>query len=179
MNSINGWIAPIIHDHFFERPEKVREAGLSSVFNDLPNPIRPSVLLHKTDHLNKVDPPLHQLIISTLCNKVLKIPEGGMYLAHSLTMSWQYCTKADLLGTKHRDNAYGFTHVFLIYMAPDAPACGGTTIYRDGQEYPLENKYNRCVVYDPRELHDSTSYFGSTLEDGRLFIVGSLNVMIP
>ena len=40
----------------------------------------------------------------------------------------------------------------------------------------LENKYNRMVLYDPKELHKSDTYFGTDINDSRLFIVFFMRV---
>ena len=105
----------------------------------------------------------------------------------------QYCVGGDGDSWVHRDNLDHFnpTHVGLIYLTPNPPAESGTILYEpkdpnyitgdpmddsgDPNDYNvkqvLENKYNRMVIYSPSEFHKSDKYFGSSIQDGRLFVV--------
>lgn len=86
----------------------------------------------------------------------------------------------------------------LVYLTPDAPVSGGTGLfkYQSGERWEwekLENKidfstvsqdktkweqvdnfgniYNRLIIFNSRHYHTSLDYFGSDIDNGRLFQV--------
>lgn len=102
--------------------------------------------------------------------------------------SFQYC---DENSTKwihiDKDNTYAA----VVYLFPDAEDGSGTAIFQHKEtglktskeifsleetknfdkwdiiDY-AENKYNRCIVFDAKQFHSATKYFGTTPENSRL-----------
>jgi hypothetical protein len=59
----------------------------------------------------------------------------------------------------------------VLYLAPDAPADSGLTVYRNagwGVADTVANRYNRLVVYDPQWSHCAARPFGDDAKDGNL-----------
>jgi glycosyltransferase involved in cell wall biosynthesis len=114
--------------------------------------------------------------------------------------SFQYTTK-DQKSWIHRDQT-DFSAV--VYLTPDAPANGGTVLYRhrstgmertvaksdedaklnnDGNDESLwevvdriGNKFNRVIIFQGSLSHKSDVYFGDDLQTGRLFQTFFFNV---
>ena len=92
----------------------------------------------------------------------------------------------------------------IIYLTPNAPLSTGTTTYRHKEaklffETPetknklnndsnnhsawdivdsVANVYNRCVIFNGKRSHMSTDYFGTNLENARLFQTFFFNVEV-
>lgn len=93
----------------------------------------------------------------------------------------------------HSDRYHNFAGV--LFLTPDAPPNSGTSFYRfyDGTVSSIndennlekvmfyskdktkwevissvENKFNRLVLFDSRQYHQSTGYFGDNIDNGRL-----------
>jgi hypothetical protein len=93
----------------------------------------------------------------------------------------------------HSDRYNNFAGV--LFLTPDAPPDSGTSFYRfyDGTVssindennlekvmfyckdrtkwetiYSVENKFNRLVLFDSRQYHQATGYFGDNIDNGRL-----------
>ena len=102
------------------------------------------------------------------------------------TGAFQICTALNRTWI-HSDTTSKWAGV--CYLTPDPPASGGTGIFRykatgemsggniyPGQDYTkwelidrVGNLYNRLVIYRGDLYHASLDYFGSDMEDGRLF----------
>lgn len=73
-------------------------------------------------------------------------------------------------------NADQFIEMFIQDMDPDFDH---STLqkYRDQQRayfvpsVVTENRFNRCIIFDPRQWHSADNFFGTTLEDSRLTLV--------
>lgn len=114
------------------------------------------------------------------------------YWPSSYNGSFQYTTEENK-SWLHRDAT---DWSVVIYLTPDAPVDGGTKLYvhkktgltrtyNDEEEELLNkdsynfdawdmidrvgNRFNRCVLFRGRHTHISDRYFGTCLEDGRLF----------
>lgn len=112
--------------------------------------------------------------------------------------SFQYTT-GEMTSWIHRD-ATEFSA--LLFLTPDAPVGAGTTTYwhktlkktrrgtdEDEAEYNKDsykeeawdvldkvgNMYNRLIVFQGKQSHRSSEYFGDALENGRLFQVFFFN----
>jgi hypothetical protein len=105
---------------------------------------------------------------------------------------FQYCTPEDAL-VYHYDSQ---TWAAMIFLTPDAPLQTGTSFYKhketgikvaedpdadrafaggfyDATKFELidtvGNVFNRCVIFDARQIHAATEYFGKDINDSRLF----------
>ncbi len=106
--------------------------------------------------------------------------------------SFQYTTE-DHTSWIHRDNT---EWSLVVYLTPDAPVDGGTKLYlhkatgltktddpeteklfnKDSHDHDawhtldkVGNRFNRAILFKGRNSHMSDQYFGTCLEDGRLF----------
>lgn len=176
----------IIVDDFYSNPDEVREFALQqdfSVKNNFPGQRTKSFLNESTkEGLQK--------IVEPFGGKVLNWYEedGG-------TGSFQYTTSLDR-SWMHVDNFNSWAGV--CYLTPNAPISAGTGLFKNKKEntmYDLGrpvgtesqdmtkwemvdrvgNVYNRLVLYRADIYHSSLDYFGSNLQDGRLFQVFFLN----
>lgn len=176
----------IIIDDFYSNPDEVREFALQQEFsikNNYPGQRTKSFLNESTkEGLQK--------IVEPFAGKVINWYEedGG-------TGSFQYTTSLDR-SWMHVDNFNSWAGV--CYLTPDAPLSGGTGLFKHKKEntmYDLSrplgsesqdmtkwemvdrigNVYNRLVLYRADIYHTSLDYFGSNLQDGRLFQVFFLN----
>ena len=109
--------------------------------------------------------------------------------------SFQYNIKSDLSWI-HSDRHINWAGV--LFLTPDPPPNSGTSFYRfyDGTVSSLnnkdnlgevmhlcrdstkwevinnvENKFNRLILYDSRQYHQSSGYFGNDINNGRLIQV--------
>ncbi len=105
---------------------------------------------------------------------------------------FQYCIGGDQL-VYHVDQQ---EYAGIIFLTPDAPPQTGTSFYRskntkkmklqeldsdivfkngylDSTEFEVVdvvgNVYNRLVLFDSKMFHAASTYFGTNLENGRLF----------
>lgn len=111
---------------------------------------------------------------------------------HGMNGSLQYCTPEDLL-VYHYDSQ---TWAGAIYLTPNAPFDTGTSLFAhkktrirhmdepgadqcfaggfyDSTQFELVdtigNVFNRLVIWDARSFHAANKYFGTNLQDSRLF----------
>jgi hypothetical protein len=111
--------------------------------------------------------------------------------SHGMCGRFQYCTPQDSL-VYHWD---GQTWAGMVYLTPNAPYQCGTSFYAhengarqesdpnsdqafnggfyDKTKFRLVdvvgNIFNRLVLFDAKQIHAASEYFGSTIEDSRLF----------
>lgn len=111
---------------------------------------------------------------------------------HGMNGSLQYCTPEDLL-VYHYDSQ---TWAGMVYLTPNAPYDCGTSLfaskatgarhqdddpedksfvggYYDSTKFDLVdsigNVFNRLVLFDARCYHSASKYFGTNIQDSRLF----------
>lgn len=178
-------IEPIIQDNFFGDPDRVREHALkqnylSSDFAgpDINYPGKRSLWLSAIDNY----------LFIYLTQKIYKILGFDPNTSSYTEAFYQWCSKDDGNSWVHWDNLpWNPTHVGVVYLTPDPPDNSGTILYHKPDNFDpdtmlpgkynfevkqkLDNKYNRIVIYDPKELHKSDTYFGTDINDSRLFIV--------
>lgn len=176
----------IIIDDFYSNPDDVRAFALQQEFSvkkNFPGKRTVSLLNESTkEGLRKIIQPFGGNILDWYEE------EGG-------TGSFQYTTALDR-SWMHVDN-YN-TWAGVCYLTPNAPLSGGTGLFKhkekntmydmrkslDGETQDMTkwemvdrigNVYNRLVLYRGDIYHTSLDYFGSNLQDGRLFQVFFLN----
>ena len=185
---------PIVVDNFFRSPDIVREFALEQQYwPKETNPNGGNWPGKRSDYISA----LHDELFKNMMEKIHKtIGIDRMHSTYTESF-FQYCSESDGNSWVHRD-ALQFepTHVGLIYLSPNPQPNSGTILYEhkdpdyvkgdpiddsgDVNDYNvkqvLENKYNRAVIYHPDEFHKSDTYFGTTKEDSRLFIVFFMRV---
>jgi hypothetical protein len=97
---------------------------------------------------------------------------------------FQICTAEDPIVFHSDTQRYAAT----IFLTPDAPPEAGLSIVRNREGAPPQpsnffdstqwqtvdrvgNVYNRLVLWESQRTHAPSSYFGHTIENGRLFWV--------
>lgn len=113
---------------------------------------------------------------------------------HEMNGKFQYCIAGDQI-VFHSD---GQTHAGIVYLTPDAPLMAGTSFWKskaNGARRPpateeecivtyggklldstawdlvdtVGNVYNRLVLWDGKLIHSASAYFGTDIQNGRLF----------
>lgn len=172
----------IVVDNFYEDPDLIRNFALSQEFKKHEN-------FHKgkrTEKLFKFQG-LKECFESILGNKIKGWDEYGV------NGCFQYCIGGDQL-VYHRDSQ---EYAGVLFLTPDAPPDCGTSFYRSkhtkkmkaetDEEFEIVfkdgfldstgfdvvdvvgNVYNRLVLFDARQIHAASNYFGNKAENGRLF----------
>ena len=172
----------VVIDHFYENPDSIRKYALSQEFSYHPE-------YHKGKRTNKTFrfDGLKENFEDILGNKI----KNWDY--YTVNGCFQYCISGDQL-VYHRD---GQEYAGILFLTPDAPPQSGTSFYRskhtkknktenddefnivfkngflDSTEFEVVdvvgNMYNRLVLFDAQMIHAASTYFGNTLENGRLF----------
>ena len=132
----------------------------------------------------------------------LKVKNSDIIVCHDDTISngsFQYCPEGSHTWV-HSDKQNDYAAV--IYLSPNPPPRCGTGLYKHketgktheylNEYFPLneildfnyweevtyvENVYNRCVIYNAKQFHTATGYFGTTPEDSRLTQVFFFHVL--
>mgnify|MGYP000483515203 FL=1 len=180
---------PIIVDNFFSEPDRVREYALRAV-NYYPSTV------HMTGgkwpgRRSYFLPWINNSLFNDCVNRlydVLSLPADASVF---FDITLNYCVATDPKGVVHKDFAWSQPdHVGVVYLTPEPADNSGSILYQPTEallEMPrgpayhdpanfdikvqIENRYNRMVMYDPREFHNADTYFGDTLDNARLFIV--------
>lgn len=111
--------------------------------------------------------------------------------SHEMCGKFQFCTPQDLL-VYHWDSQ---TWAGMVYLTPGAPFQCGTSFYahESGVRHESDpcsdqaftggffdktkfqtvdvvgNVFNRLVLFDAKQIHAASEYFGQTIKDSRLF----------
>lgn len=56
----------------------------------------------------------------------------------------------------------------VVYLTQNPQDNSGTVIIENGNEHQVDNKFNRCVLYNSNLFHAPLNGFGKTVEDARL-----------
>lgn len=174
----------IVVDNFYENPDYVRDFAL-----------RQNLVAHPESHKGcRTDdryfaPNMREVFEAIIGKKIANWYDQGY-----CNGVFQYCTKHDPL-VYHCD---GQDWAGAIYLTPNAPYDSGTSFFAskyNGQRdcgdpnFDFEtvfngdfldpsrfhkvddigNVYNRLVIWNSRLIHAASSYFGSSIEDSRLF----------
>lgn len=172
----------IVIDNFYEDPDSVREFALTHKFSFHPD-------YHKGKRTDKVFPftGLKERFEYIIGSKIKNWEKYGTNCV------FQHCVAEDQI-VFHFDSQ---EYAGVLFLTPDAPPTSGTTFYRskynkqmkikNDKEYDtvfkhghlnsqgfdivdvVGNVYNRLVLFDSKLIHSASSYFGSTLQDSRLF----------
>jgi len=171
----------LITDNFYSDPDSIRKFALEQPFDvtgNYPGKRTKSFLT----------PDIKDAIQTIIWNAGGEIK--NWYENNGFSGSFQITTAADRswIHTDHHNTWAG-----VLYLTPDAPVAGGTGLFRykengatmaremgdrsyDAQDMTkwdlydiIANKYNRLVMYRGDLFHSSLNYFGTGLNDGRLF----------
>jgi len=173
--------AYIVVDNFYKNPDDIRNFALSLEYK-----------YHKDYHKGKRTDKTYRFnglkerfeeIIGT------KIKNWEHYGTNGV---FQICVAGDEI-VYHTDMQQ---YAGVLFLTPNAPPETGTAIYRskhtlknkvekgeekivfkngylDSTEFDVVdvvgNVYNRLVLFDAQQIHSATTYFGTNLENGRLF----------
>lgn len=174
----------IIADNFYYHPDEIRNFALSQEFSVRGN--YPG--LRTKSFLNDSHKEVINALVSHAAGGVTDwlLDENG----DGYTGAFQICTSMDRTWV-HSD--YNNMWAGVCYLTPDAPLSAGTALYRhkksreresigqkdygeDGYDLTkwelvdkIGNIYNRLILYPGNLFHASIDYFGTTLQDGRLF----------
>jgi hypothetical protein len=170
-------VTSMIIDDFYVNPDNVRNFALSQPFDKKGNFPGARTTPYFTDDIKSA--------IEYYMPWAGKIT--NTYEMSGFTGAFQIATAQDRTWI-HSDPHNMWAGV--CYLTPDAPHSGGTGLFRyketkehygtqndyDGYDYTkwdlfdvIGNKYNRLVIYRGDLYHASLDYFGSNLENGRLF----------
>lgn len=171
-------------DNFYSEPDKVREIALQQEFN-------PDIRYHKGKRTSKkfIAEGTKQVFEGLIGKKITN------WVNYEYNGIFQYCTAEDPL-VYHSDMQ---TYAAAVYLTPNAPVETGTSFFRskeypsirkchvDDSNYndvfrggfydktkfelvdTIGNVYNRLVMWDARLIHSATQYFGTNINDSRLF----------
>jgi hypothetical protein len=180
---------PIVMDGVLENPDFVRKVALKQQYwESQDHPHGGNWPGRRSDYVSVIDFPLFQQMMGHVHDAIGISRSASSYT----TMFFQSCSTRDGNSWVHRDTLdFNPTHVGMFYLSPNPPANSGTILYThkdpdyvygdpsddsgNPEDYNvkqvLENRYNRLVVYHPNEFHKSDTYFGSSIDDSRLFAV--------
>jgi hypothetical protein len=169
----------IITDDFYSNPDSVRSFALQQEFK-----VRGNFPGSRTQSFLNQD--VKDAVQSILWNVAGEVTNWNQ--ADGLSGSFEIATAADRswIHTDHYNTWAG-----VCYLTPDAPYTGGTGLFRHRatgatMSHQLEsyesqdmtkwdlidrigNRYNRLAMYRSDLFHTSLDYFGSDLQNGRLF----------
>ena len=177
----------IVIDNFYENPDDVREFALRQDFSiDTYYPGKRTRSFASLEIKERF-----QKILEPCCGKIISFE-----LYNSDNGTFQYAVSSDRtwIHTDHVNNNWAG----IIYLTPDAPVNSGTTFYKhvsgvsnyseknaknidtgkDSRDYTkwtevdqVGNIYNRLILFNSSRYHASTTYFGTSIHDARLFQV--------
>lgn len=174
----------IIVDNFYENPDEVRAFAMTQEYIDGG---LGRGFIGKRTHDQFLFPGLKETFEGLLNKKITKWQEHGMNGRFQLNISGEPVVY-------HCDEQ---TYAGMIYLTPDAPPETGTSTFRhkatkilhkenpaitsafnyktflDKTPYETVDKfgnvYNRLVIFDAGNIHGASDYFGSDMQDGRLW----------
>jgi glycosyltransferase involved in cell wall biosynthesis len=174
-------------DDFYDEPYKVREYALKQNFNG-------DLRFYKGKRTGErfSTPQIKQKFEQIMGEPITRWDTPAPEFGGSMNGVFQYCTPEDAL-VYHYDSQ---KWAAMIFLTPDAPVQTGTSFYQhketgirvaedpdadrafaggfyDATKFELidtvGNVFNRCVIFDARQIHAASEYFGKTIEDSRLF----------
>lgn len=189
VHGVNKFARPaiLVVDNFLEAPDALRGEALAAKLNA--NPAR-----HKGTRSE--DTPIPEWLANALCG-LLEVEAikgyvcfqscvaGDQLVYHSDTQRWAaviYLTPnaPPSAGTStFRSKATGVRHATEVQDDDTArKTYGGKLLDRTAWDEVdrIGNVYNRLAVYDARLVHSASDYFGTTVEDGRLFLMAFFDV---
>lgn len=182
-------IEPYEYRGFFKNPDRVRQVAMQQQYYRMDDhPMGGNYPGFRTMCLNNITPD----IFSEVANRLYEVLGFDDSRGVHLESMFQWCNKADQPPEwVHRDNLYFDPNtVGIVYLHPNPPPNSGTELYtlKDEYEYrdsfhdhperykynvmkTFKNEYNKLILYDPLEYHDSLDCFGETIDDSRMWMM--------
>jgi hypothetical protein len=174
---MNSSIRYFVIDNFYTNPHEVREFALKQEYGTCHLPRLHTKSFARAEHLQ-----FFQNLVGPYYGKITEFDD-------KYNGSFQYSTSS-YRGWCHVDNV---DWAAIVFLTPDAPVSCGTEFYsfHDGNQTvntettrkfssdvtkwssvdTLGNVFNRLIVYSANYFHRAANYFGTNIEDGRLFQV--------
>ena len=160
----------IIFDDFYEDPYAVRNKALSTDFyyrdqlqfdqDNLTDNDRLNLMNNTNYHGCRTITTNKDTGLITNLKKILQLNEVISFFHLYL--------ESDDNEDIHRDEATS-KWAGIIYLTPNPAPESGTRIFNDKQkEFPVENVFNRLLLWNPTLLHGVGKPFGNNKETGRL-----------
>ena len=183
MSATTSRPAYLVVDDFLDDPDAVRKIALAQRF----------VKMHSAG-LRTVESFLHLAPYEQAFARLLGSPLTN-FSDNAANGRFQLCTAADAI-PYHSDSQ---SYAGVLFLTPGAPLDAGVSFFKSrrsglrgrsadaelmaltfggGAEFDrsaweevdrVGNLYNRLVLFDAHLAHGATAYFGTSLEDGRLF----------
>jgi hypothetical protein len=169
-------------DNFYSNPDEVRNLALAQEYED-----KSDWYKGRRTFKNFHSPEIKRAFEDIMGMRIRE------WETHGMNGKFQYCIPEDRL-VYHYDAQ---TWAAMIYLTPNAPFEAGTSLYahkktkiRHVDEHPeadscfsggfydktnfelvdtIGNVYNRLVIFDARCFHAATEYFGTNINNSRLF----------
>ena len=181
----------LVIDNFLSNPHETRKYIMTQQFPVSGNYPGTRTKSFATEEIKN----LIQRFIEPFAGKIIRFPIGDTG-GENYNGAFQYTTSRDRSWI-HTDSWNNWAGV--LYLTPDAPHTGGTGIFRhketgitteeeaklrgvdnklgtQSQDYTaweridtVGNVFNRLILFDATQYHASLDYFGTSIEDGRLF----------
>lgn len=173
----------MVVDNFYSNPEEVRNFALTLTYSE--HDYHPGK--RTLTFANEMHKQHFQHVLQHVAGKIIYFPTLENPIDGVQNGAFQYTTASDRSWI-HKDS-YNTNWAGIIYLTPNAPVSAGTGIFelidgdyanvskycRDITKWKLVNNignvYNRLFLFRSDQYHMSMDYFGSTMEDGRLFQV--------
>jgi len=163
-----------IIDNFLKHPDLIRNIALTSLYYS-PTIVdnwlgfRTELRNYTTD--DDIKNVLNKILLAS--SKIFSIDEKN----YQIFWAFHYSPKISQILV--RDYFYDFNlhkdifsdYAGVIYLNPSPPKNTGTSFKNNNKDYNIENVYNRIIIYDSAILHGPTSFFGDTIDNGRLCLV--------
>jgi len=131
-----------IVENFYENPDAIRKFALAQEFKTCHKQDKPSYGWpgSRTEELFELD----KLLFEKVCKKLVSIFHNTEhdYMRWAITTSFQSTTADYGQGVMHTDTSTVFAGI--IYLTPDAPLNGGTSLFRKNATFD-EKKYQSAL----------------------------------
>lgn len=173
----------VVVDNFLDNPDEIRELALQQSYEKMGSAGKRSTAR------------FHNRIDSNTFGRLLSIDiKGRSWDHHNINGRFQFCTAEDPVVFHSDEQSYAG----IIFLSPNAPVESGVTLVKSrvtGARLPssdpdvmsatydgnlldptkwetvdkIGNIYNRLVLWNGQLIHSASCYFGTTLENARLF----------
>ncbi len=125
---------------------------------------------YRSEQLDKIKPEL----FSDLNNRIIKSALGTNGFQYNVSSFFHRGDESiDCQNLWHKDTNVLFAYV--LYLNPNPIPNSGTLIKVGNEIHPIENKFNRLVVYNSALEHRVERFFGNTFETSRLTLTGFIH----
>lgn len=125
---------------------------------------------YRSEQLDLVDSELFSSTHNELMEKIVGI-KNFQYVISSYLHKGNKSIDCQNLWHKDENSLFAF----VLYLNVNPPANSGTLLKLDNEILPIENKFNRLIVYNSSIEHRVESFFGDTFNDSRLTLTGFIH----